>query len=727
MKKPVGSVINNKIGYTGLIVAAVFFVVLITRLGFLSLSTKIDGIDIQTFAKNRTTRKTTLKASRGNIYDDNGNILAQDVSSYTLIAYLDPKRSENSKTPQHVVDKEMTARELSEIIDLDYETILKYLSKENVYQTEFGPKGKGLNEIVKDKIAKLKLPGIDFIESKKRYYPYGDFASYLIGYAKENDDNEFVGELGIEKYLNDKLKGLDGYTIYQKDRNGYKIANTDSYTEEAINGSDVHLTIDNNVQFFVDEAMKKTKDYTYESMSIIVAEAQTGKILGYSTTPSFDPNKLNITNYLDSNSSIAFEPGSTMKTYTYMAALEAGVYNGKATYKSGTFTTKDKTIIKDWNNVGWGWISFDKGYIYSSNTAVVNIMDKYMDAKTFKKYLIKLGFGEKTGVFESDIDETDNSMEQAGKIEFKYETEILNAAFGQGITTTPLQHIKALTSIANNGTLLKPYLISKIVDDKGNVTLENKRTELGTVAKQSTVDYMKNLMWHNVNDDDGAGVKFRIKDYDIIGKTGTAQIGKTNGSGYEKGEDAYIRSVALMFPKDNPQIIIYAVAKRAPTHDALAKAVKEIIVNVSKYYGIYDEKDNKDNKNELYVGNYINKDVNSIKNELSTKDINLIVLGNGDKIINQYPINSKIIYSTKVFILTNDIDHKMIDLTGFSKGETKTYCDLLEINCSFKGSGYVKTQSITKDVNLEKNSNLEVLLELPYSSEKDEEVKKEDT
>ena len=724
MKKPIINIVNNKIGYMGLIFAALFFVIIIARLGFLSLSPTIDGIDIQTFAKNRTTRKTILKASRGNIYDDSGNILAQDVSSYTLTAYINPKISENSKTPQHVVDKEMTARELSNIIDLDYETILGYLSKEGVDQVEFGPKGKGLNEIVKDKIEALKLPGIGFIATTKRYYPYGDFASYLIGYAKEKENGEYVGELGIEKYLNDKLKGLDGYTVYQKDRNGYKIAGTDGYTEEAINGSDIHLTIDNNVQFFVDEAMKKTKGYNYESMSIVVADAKTGKILAYSTTPSFDPNKLNITNYLDSNSSIAFEPGSTMKIYTYMAAMEAGVYSGKSTYKSGTFTTKDKTVIKDWNNVGWGWISFDKGFIYSSNTAVVNIMDKYMDAKTLKKYFIKLGFGEKTGVFESDIDETDNSMEQGGKLDFKYETEIFNAAFGQGITTTPLQHIKALTSIANNGTLLKPYLISKIVDDKGNVTLENKRTELGVVAKQSTIDYMKNLMWHNVNDDDGAGVKFRIKGYDIIGKTGTAQIPKTNGSGYEKGEDAYHRSVALMYPKDDPQIIIYGVTKRAPTHDALAKAVKEIIVNVSKYYGIYDEKENSDKKTELHVDNYINKDVNTIKNDLSTKNVNLIVIGNGDKIVNQYPINTKVIETTKVFVLTNDNDYKMIDLKDFSKGEVKTYCDLLELNCVINGNGYVKTQSIQANTSLNENKNLEINLELLYPIEKDE--KKED-
>ena len=720
MKKPIVNIINNKIGYMGLISAALIFIVLIARLGYLSLSPTIDGIDIQAFAKNRTTRTTPLKASRGNIYDGNGNILAQDVSSYTLTAFLNP-----DKKQAYVEDKEMTARELSNIIDLDYETILKYLSKEGVDQVEFGPKGKGLNEIVKDKIEALNLPGIGFIATTKRYYPYGDFASYLVGYAKEKEDGEYVGELGVEKYLNDKLKGLDGYTVYQKDRNGYKIAGTESYTEEAINGSDIHLTIDNNVQFFVDEAMKKTKGYDYESMSIIVADAKTGKILAYSTTPSFDPNKLNISNYLDSNSSIAFEPGSTMKIYTYMAAMEAGVYSGKSTYKSGTFTTKDKTVIKDWNNVGWGWISFDKGFIYSSNTAVVNIMDKYMDAKTLKKYLIKLGFGEKTGVFESDIDETDNSMEQGGKIDFKYETEIFNAAFGQGITTTPLQHIKALTSIANNGELLKPYLISKIVDDKGNVTLENKRTVLGNVAKQSTIDYMKNLMWHNVNDDDGAGVKFRIKGYEIIGKTGTAQIPKTNGSGYEKGENAYHRSVALMFPKDDPQIIIYGVTKRAPTHDALAKAIKEIIVNVSKYYDIYGDSGEELNKNEMYIDNYINKDVQTIKNDLSTKKVNLVVLGNGDKIINQYPINSKIIESTKVFVLTNDTDYKMIDLTNYSKSEVKTYCDLLKLTCSINGTGYVKTQSIPVNTSLNENKNLELNLELLYPIGKEE--NKEDT
>ncbi len=343
-----------KVSNLALICAFLCFIIIIGRLAHLSLSKEVDGIDLQSFAKTRTTKKTDIPAKRGNIYDANGNILGQDVSSYTLIAYLDPKRTTNPDKPQHVVDKENTALVLSAILNMDKDTILKYLNKEGVYQTEFGNKGRGLNELVKDTIKAANLPGIDFIETTKRYYPYGDFASYLVGYAKENEDGEVVGELGIEKSFNDILSGEDGYTIYQKDRNGYKIAGTKEVTKEATNGSSVYLTIDNNVQFFVEKALSRKEKYDAERMTIVVADAKTGKILSYATNPSFDPNTRNITNYLDDISGIAFEPGSTMKIYTYMAALENGVYNGKATYKSGSFTTKDKTVIKDWNNVGWG-------------------------------------------------------------------------------------------------------------------------------------------------------------------------------------------------------------------------------------------------------------------------------------------------------------------------------------------------------------------------------------
>ena len=191
-----------KISNLALICALFSIGILIFRCSQLALSEKVDGVNLQVLANNRITKKITNNAHRGAIYDANGNVLAQDVSSYTLIAYLDPKRTTNENNPQHVVDKENTAIVLSAILGMEEETVLKYLKKENVYQTEFGNKGRGLNEITKDKIKAAKLPGIDFIETTKRYYPYGDFASYLVGYAKEQVDGTLRGELGVESRIN---------------------------------------------------------------------------------------------------------------------------------------------------------------------------------------------------------------------------------------------------------------------------------------------------------------------------------------------------------------------------------------------------------------------------------------------------------------------------------------------------------------------------------------------
>ena len=696
-----------KIHNLTLIIAFGLFIVLILRLTQLALCNEVDGVNLQNFAKTRTTRKIILSAKRGNIYDGNGNILGQDVSSYTLIAYLDPKRTIKEDNPQHVVDKENTALVLSAILDMDYDTILKYLSKTDVYQTEFGPKGKGLNEITKDRIISTKLPGLDFIETTKRYYPYGDFASYLVGYAKENTDKKVVGELGIEKQFNEQLTGNDGYTIYQKDKKGYKIAGTSDVTEEAEDGASVYLTIDSNVQFFVEKALSRRTEEENDSITIAVADARDGKILAYATNPSFDPNKRNINNYMDPISSIAFEPGSTMKIYTYMAALENGVYEGKAKYQSGSFTTTDKTVIRDWNNTGWGYITYDQGFIYSSNTGVVNMMDKYMDADMLREYLIKLGFGSKTGI--------DVPMEASGKVAFKYETEIYNAAFGQGITTTAIQHIKALTSIANNGDLLKPYVVDKVVDAKGEIIYQNERTVLGNVASSDTIAYIKNLMWHTINDSDGAGHSYAINGFDIIGKTGTAQIAQTDGKGYLTGSKNLNRSIAIMFPKDNPQIIIYGVAKKAYGISQLAPIVKEIITNVSKYYNIYDDNKNIEKSNEYTLDNYLNQDVTLVKEKLEKNNLQVIILGDGNKVIKQYPNKEiNIIDGDKVFLLTNGDNIKMIDTKGFSKKEIEILGNLLGIEVKINGNGYVISQNILKNDIITNESILEVELQVPY-------------
>lgn len=697
-----------KISNLLLILALFLFLVITLRVSYIALSKEVDDINIQELASKRTTKTTILKANRGTIFDNSSNVLAQDVSSYTLIAYLDSTRTTDPDNPNHVVDKENTALVLSALLGMEYDTVLSYLNKENVYQTEFGVKGRGLTELEKDTILAANLPGIDFIETTKRYYPYGQFLSYLIGYAKMDEEGNIIGEMGIEKSYNEELTGTNGKTVYQKDLQGYKIAGTKELTEEKVDGDNIYLTIDNNIQFFLEEAITKSSSkYEFDELDIIVANAKTGEVLGYASTPSFDPNIRDIENYLDPNSSIAFEPGSTMKIYTYMAALEAGVYKGNDTYKSGSFTTKDKTVISDWNKVGWGVITYDQGFIYSSNTAVVNLMDKYLDSDTLKTYLKRLGFGSKVGL--------NLPNEVSGKIDFKYETEVFNAAFGQGITTTPIQHIKALTTISNDGELLKPYIIKKIEKSNGEV-IEYERTSLGRVASSKTIEYMKNLMWHTVNDPDGAGHAYYIEGYDIIGKTGTAQIASTNGEGYLTGDKEVIRSIALMFPKDDPEIIIYGAVKRSTTVSSLSEPVKEIIQNIAKYYNIYNEPEDEATSNKE-IKNYINEETETVKEELQSMNITPIILGSGDVITDQYPINTTISSSEKVFLITDQTDYVLPDLTGYSRSDLETLFTYLNISYTIKGNGYLKSQSIKSGTKITPDMHIEVVLESEIKNE----------
>ena len=167
---------NNRIYINKIVLLIPFFIiVIILQMANLSLSTKVDDIDLKQFSKNRNTNNEILYANRGTIYSSDGNILAQNVDSYTVIAYLSPKRSEGLDKPRHVVDKQMTAKALSPLINMSEEAILKLLNKENLYQVELRPGGMGITELKKEEIEKLMLPGIDFIQTFKRYYPNNDF------------------------------------------------------------------------------------------------------------------------------------------------------------------------------------------------------------------------------------------------------------------------------------------------------------------------------------------------------------------------------------------------------------------------------------------------------------------------------------------------------------------------------------------------------------------------
>lgn len=699
----------------------VFFfiiIVLFARYCYLALSPEINGRNMKVFAANRNTVSRILTAKRGTIYDMSGNVLAQTVSSYTLIAYLDEERSTKTQI-NHVKDIDSTAKALAPVLGADEESLKKMLQKgkdEGKYQIEFGTAGKNLTELKKSEIEELNLPGIDFEESYKRYYPNGDFASYILGYAKTNEYTDkngklvtsIDGELGIEAKFDEDLKGTDGYLMYQQDRFGYKIPDTKEERIEALDGKDIYLTIDSSIQRFAEtEVQYMQTEYEPEWTMIAVMDAKTGDILASSSTPSFNPNLRNITNYENPLVSNAFEPGSTMKIYTYMCAIDKGTYNGEETFKSGSIEVAD-AVIRDWNNKGWGTITYDKGFEYSSNVGVSTMINHFIDRDEMKDCFQKYGFGTSTGI--------DLSRELSGSLGFKYPVEVANAAFGQGITTTPIQHLRALTMIANDGQELTPHIVSKIVDpNTGKTTYKRKVEKSSKLVKQSTIDKIKDLMDNVVNSEDkeATGRKYHIDGFDVIGKTGTSQIYDEKRGGYLKGSNDYIYSFAGMYPKDNPEIIIYAAIKQPNigSSSTLSTSINNLMKNIAKYKNMFEEETkNQSSVTSLKLDSYINKKVTDVKKIMDENHINTVIIGNGDKIINQYPNKGETVLSyDRVFLITNEGEGKMPNLIGYSRSEAIYLMKTLGYDYELEGYGYVTNQSV-KEGDLVGNNVVKITL-----------------
>jgi len=705
---------TNKLKVGKFVYIAVFFlfVVFIGALCYRCLADyKVGEITFSEFIENRNIIEEIILPDRGTIYDSQGNVLAQDVSSYTLIAYLDESRSEKSEELRHVKDKEATAFALSKLIETSYERILELLNKD-AYQVEFGTGGKNLSQLEMEAIKALNLPGIDFIRSTKRYYPNGDFASYLLGYTVDEEDEAGnvwrTGELGIEGYYNEMLTGESGYLTYEKDGRGNKIANSNEYTEDAIDGASVNLTVDSSVQLFVENVVKDAQaDSEAEWVVMAVMEAETGAILGYSSTPSFDPNIRNLTNYMDPLVSYAYEPGSTMKTFSYMCAIESGKYDGDATFMSGSKTyasglsEADTVTIRDWNGKGWGAISFDHGYAMSSNIGVATLLEEVITKQELRDCYSKYGFGEVTGLT--------LNRELSGNIKFTYDVEAATAGYGQGITVTPIQMLQALTAVANDGVMLKPYIVSSVVSSTGEVLEEYSRTEVGRVASETTTDKIIELMRSVITDDPtkGTGYAYYMDGYDLIGKTGTASIYDYEKGKYLTGEADYIYSFSGLYPGENPELIVYmAVKKPKNSVNYIAPAVKDIIVNLTKYYNIKEEVKE---DSGYQISNYVNKITTDIKRQLEDNNIDVIVLGNGNKIIGQYPSGNVKLYSDdKIVLLTNNYDNVMIDFTGMSYKDVNSILNLMNVEYKLEGYGYVYEQNISVGSKIDK----EVILKL---------------
>lgn len=701
---------KNKIGAVLLVsFFGLLFFILAVRYSYLMISGHSAGEDLAYRASEKYLRQTVAEPERGKIYDRNGKVLAEDTDSYKLVAILDKKMSEGSDKPRHVKDKKKTAKALAKILDMDEDDILDKLKTKNAFQVEFGQKGKDLTYKQKTQIEKLKLPGLTFETEKKRFYPNGNFASHLIGLAdKDPDTNKLKGVSGAEKVFDSYLKGKTGKNSYKQDIWGMLVPNSED-SIKAQNGDDVHLTLDSNIQVFVENALDEMVDrYEPKDLFAVVMDAKTGEILGYSQRPTFNPDTKKDfgkkwANDLYQNT---YEPGSTFKTYGLAAAIEEGKFEPNKKFKSG-HREIDGFKIYDWNDDGWGNIPMTTGFTYSANTLMMKLQD-LVGADKAKAYYEKFGFGKKTGgLFDS---------EAPGNIAFDNELQRKTSSFGQSTTVTPIQMLQAETAIINQGNMLEPYYVKSIQNKESNETI--KKGEKKVVGNPISKDTAKKTMTELdkvVNSKESHATNYKIDGYRVAGKTGTAQVPDTKNGGYVDGANPYFVSFMGYAPAKDPEVVVYAGMSLAQKRDleayeyGVSRGFNPIMENTLKYLDV-EETEGKAKTNETDVPDVVNMSTQKATDAIKGKKLEPIVIGKGDKIKKQIPLKGKNVQDKERVLLVTDGEMTMPDTENWTKRDLLKLQEATGIEVESEGSGYVSEQSVSQNQTIKSGTKVKFTL-----------------
>lgn len=702
------------------------FLLLAGRFLYIQASGEIDNVSLKEWAKQKRTSSYKLDAERGKIYDHNGVTLAYDRPTYRLYAILDEAYSENQKEPKHVTNPEKTAEMLAPLLDVDEKEVLSKLNqgmKEDKFQVEFGKAGKDLSQQEKEDIEALNLPGLNFKEETIRYYPNGMFASQIIGFARKEENGTINGVTGIENKMNKRLTGKDGHISYERDKYNKKLLDPNEIIQMPENGEDIYLTIDQKIQTLLEDVLTQVNDqYKAERVTAIVMDAKTGEIVAMSNRPSYNPNNpQDVKNWYNDAISTPFEPGSTIKMFTWAAAIEEGVYNGDEGYQSGSYRVNERIIPIDDHNggEGWGTISYDEGFERSSNVAAAKLVWEKIGAEKYLDYLKAFDFDKESGI--------DLPGEVAGQILYNWPREKLTTAFGQGSTLTPIQQMKAATAIANDGKMLEPYVIKKIVNsDTGEVIKEHKPKVVGQPISKETSDQVLDLLESVVQSKNGTGKVYRLDDYSVAGKTGTAQIPNPNGPGYLTGPENYIFSFLGMAPKDDPRLIMYVSVKQPKllTEDGYEQGsapVSFIFNNVMEnglhYLNIEPDKETTPAKQAIEIPEIIGTKIADTKNVLKQKEMDVTVIGKGKTVVAANVAQGEKLLPNSHIILVTD-QPTMPDLTNWSTRDVMQLAELLKLKIETTGNGYAVSQSIKKGKKIKNNDQLHVEFKAPNEKDK---------
>ena len=710
---------NYKITKRAVIVASVFalaILIMFSRFVYIQASKEVQDVDLEALLQERWTQTISIEGERGNIVDRNGEVLAEEIPSYTIVAVLD------ERLDSYIDDPRAAAEALSPVLGADVDYLEAQLSRDSV-QVELGAAAKNLSYETKEEVENLEIPGITFREDPRRYYPKQTFASHILGYT-ERDMSE--ARMGLEQSLDSYLAGEAGSIQFQRDGRGRQLPQDEEIIQEPEHGEDVMLTIDSRIQTAMEQTMNQADElYEPERMMAVVANAKTGEILGMSNRPSFNPNEYEeIENYTNYNISSRFEPGSTMKIFTLAAAVEEGVYNGEAEFESGTYQVTDRTIRDHNDGEGWGEISFNEGVQRSSNVAFSKIAIEILGPDRLYEYIDKFGFREPTGI---DLPNEVNG----GEIAESYAIDAATTAFGQATSISPMQQVKAATAIANNGKMMKPYVVSEIIDSDTGETIEKKEPQIdGEPISEATAMEVREILETVVSQEEGTGQMYAVEGFDVAGKTGTAQIPEEDGSGYQSGHGKNIYSFIGMAPADDPEVIVYVAVDRPELelneygNQPVSLIFRQVMEQSLQYLNIPAETpaDNTDNTSGGYeIPDLTNETSAQAVLELEESGMDTIVLGSGTEVQAQSHAPGTSLAPGERVILKTSGEIRMPDIEGWSLRSIQQLAAVLDVSLDHEGVGFVSSQFPQEGTLMEKIEGIEAELSGSEESEDTEE------
>ncbi len=603
-----------------LVVALNLFIVLIGRLAYIQL---IQGEWLTQKAHELWNREIPFEPLRGRIMDRNGEILAHNVSAPSVLAI-----------PAQIKDPRRVAERLGDVLGMEEERLHQLLTKRQL-MVRIVPEGRHISQEKAQQVRDLKLPGIVIAEDSKRYYPYGSFASHVLGFTGVDQ-----GLAGLEYEYDQLLQGKRGSISFLADARGREIPGQDEGYHPPKDGYDLVLTLDRSIQSFIERELDQAMlQYEADHAIAIAMDPNTGEILGMASRPNYYPGEYQRYPQEVYNRVLpiwmAYEPGSTFKIITLAAALEENKLSLEESFFDPGYAIVAGARIRCWKAGGHGHQSFLEVVENSCNPGFIEIGQR-LGKETLFKYIRDFGFGSKTGI--------DLNGEAAG-ILFPLErvgpVELATTSFGQGVSVTPIQQIAAVAAAINGGRLMKPHLAKQIQDPETGEVIQRFEPEfIRQVISPETSKEVRMALESVVAK--GTGHNAFIDGYRVGGKTGTAQ---KVGPGGQYLRNNHIVSFMGFAPADDPQIVVYVAVDNPKGIQfggvVAAPIVRNILEDSLHYLRIEPRTEQIPKEYRFYeqplveVPDLTGANIQELR--LSQFGFRLEALGKGDTVINQAP------------------------------------------------------------------------------------------